>query len=181
MIYLTSDTHFFHDNIRKYCDRKFQSVYEMNDVLISNWNSVVKSDDEVYHLGDVAFGNPVEVQKILNKLNGKIYLVRGNHEKTILGSKCINRFEWVKDMYQFEYKSIVDEKTYFFVLCHFPFLTWNRSHKGSICGFGHQHNKINNPTVRRYDVGVDANDYTPISIEKLIEIMKPISFGVGNQ
>ena len=56
-IWFTSDTHFFHNNIIDYCKRPFVNAEEMNEYIIKQWNSVVKPQDEVYHLGDFAFGN----------------------------------------------------------------------------------------------------------------------------
>ena len=56
-IFWTSDSHYFHNNILKYCNRPFGSVEAMNEALVANWNSVVKPDDHVYHLGDFCFGN----------------------------------------------------------------------------------------------------------------------------
>ena len=78
MIFFTSDTHFNHKAIISYCSRPFESVEEMNDRLIDNWNQVVKPSDTVYHLGDFAlYCNDIE--QIRKKLNGKINLIQGNH------------------------------------------------------------------------------------------------------
>ena len=68
-VYLISDTHFGHKNIISYCNRPFSSVEEMDKTLIKNWNSVVKKEDTVYHLGDFAFGNKEFTQKIIKQLN----------------------------------------------------------------------------------------------------------------
>lgn len=77
--YFIADTHFGHTNIIKYCNRPFSNVEEMNEELIKYWNSVVNEDDIVYHLGDFAFKNG-DITNLVSKLNGKIYLIRGNHD-----------------------------------------------------------------------------------------------------
>ena len=78
-IFFTSDTHFFHKNIIKYCNRPFGSVEEMNEALVANWNSVVGPDDHVYHLGDFCFGNVEKWNWCLEpgRLNGHIHLILG--------------------------------------------------------------------------------------------------------
>ena len=82
MIYLTSDQHFNNYNILKYQadTRPFGSVAEMNEALIRRWNSVVKPDDTVYVLGDFIMGVAEKAQDILDRLNGNIKLIRGNHD-----------------------------------------------------------------------------------------------------
>ena len=79
-IFITSDTHFSHKNIIKYCNRPFSSVEEMNSVLTDNWNSIVSKDDLVIHLGDFSFGRTIEsIKNHLDKLNGNKILILGNH------------------------------------------------------------------------------------------------------
>lgn len=80
-IFVISDTHFNHTNILKFGrDKDFQSVEEMNEVMIERWNSVVKPNDKVYHLGDFAMGPRTEHYKFITALNGKKRLVVGNHD-----------------------------------------------------------------------------------------------------
>lgn len=170
--FITSDTHFSHCNIIKYANRPFGSVADMNDTIIKNWNDVVSKEDVVYHLGDVGFGNPRIINDILYNLNGNIHLLIGNHEKTVLSNKnSINRFIWIKDYFQMKYFS-ENEKEYFFVMSHYPFLTWNRCHYGSISLHGHSHSIENSKEVKRFDVGVDANKFSPVDIEYIIEFFK---------
>lgn len=80
MIYFIADTHFNHPNIIKYCNRPFKNTYEMNEYIIQKWNSVVKKDDTVYHLGDVGFGSLQEVKSLVERLNGTKILLKGNHD-----------------------------------------------------------------------------------------------------
>lgn len=79
-LFFTSDTHFFHEGIIKFCNRPFESVEEMNETLIRNWNETVPEDGTVFHLGDFAFGGWREWMSAYNRLNGKIYLILGNHD-----------------------------------------------------------------------------------------------------
>ena len=81
MIYFISDTHFNHENIIKYCNRPFKNIKEMNQAIIENWNEVIKEDDVVYHLGDLALGRKEDIYEITSKLKGVKYIIRGNHDK----------------------------------------------------------------------------------------------------
>src|ERR1700680_540882 len=84
----TSDTHFGHENIIKYCARPFKTSWEMDAAMVNNWNGVVGPPDTVYHLGDFAFGRgaqPEYISKIAKQLHGKIHLIIGNHEKIAQG------------------------------------------------------------------------------------------------
>ena len=81
-IFVCSDCHFNHKNILKYEPeaRPFETVEEMNEKIISNWNSVVSPEDTVYVLGDFAMGLPEKIPSIVERLNGKIIIIRGNHD-----------------------------------------------------------------------------------------------------
>lgn len=93
--FFTSDTHFNHANIIRFCNRPFNDVEQMNETLIANWNRVVQPEDTVFHLGDFCLGGSVEWTKILNRLNGKIYLILGNHDIKNIRQGYMRRFEEV--------------------------------------------------------------------------------------
>lgn len=82
--WITSDTHFFHENIIGFCRPQFSNVQEMNEIIIENWNNVVKRDDKVIHLGHFALGgekyNEFDIMGLIMRLNGHIHLVAGNHD-----------------------------------------------------------------------------------------------------
>lgn len=80
MIYFIADTHFYHENIIKYCNRPFKNSKQMNEYIVNKWNSVVTKDDIVYHLGDVGFGSTDELKELVGRLNGTKILIRGNHD-----------------------------------------------------------------------------------------------------
>lgn len=84
--YIISDTHFNHFNIIKYCDRPFKDINDMNNTIINNWNKIVNKDDLVYHLGDFFLGSKYDLKDIVSRLNGKIYLIRGNHDRLTVKS-----------------------------------------------------------------------------------------------
>lgn len=81
MNWLTSDTHFNHANVVRYCGRPFRDAHEMNEALIARWNERVSPDDTVFHLGDFAMGSPDEWPAIASRLNGRKMLVLGNHDR----------------------------------------------------------------------------------------------------
>ena len=94
-LFFTSDTHFNHTNILRYCNRPFKTVGQMNETIITNWNNVVGPDDVIFHLGDFCLGGAEEWNKILDRLNGRIYLVLGNHDIKNIRQGFIDRFEHV--------------------------------------------------------------------------------------
>lgn len=175
-IWFTSDLHFFHKNIIALSHRSFRDVEEMNDQIIKNWNRCVQVNDQVYVLGDVSFGNKTKTRELLNRLNGKIFLVRGNHDHDILkGEGCVERFEWVKDYYYLKVQDTdgPDGKIQPIILMHYPILSWNHMGYGSWMLHGHTHGSLlADPTKKRHDVGVDNNCMRPISYEQVKEIMK---------
>ena len=89
-VFFTSDTHFYHGNIIRFCNRPFKDVEMMNETIISNWNNTVGQDGIVFHLGDFCLGGSAEWSKILDRLNGKIYLIMGNHDLKNIRQGYIN-------------------------------------------------------------------------------------------
>ncbi len=79
--FFTSDTHYYHRNIISYCARPFSDVDQMHRAMIQNWNEIVGPGDTVYHLGDFAFGSVAQIADIRRKLEGRIVLIRGNHDR----------------------------------------------------------------------------------------------------
>ena len=171
MIYFTSDLHFYHEKIIRHCNRPFSDAQEMNEKLIQNWNSVVTLTDEVYILGDVTMKGPEQAFAVLSRLSGKKYLIRGNHDYFVDKGdwqKYSWLFEWVKDYHELNFKN---QK---FVLFHYPIAEWNGFFRGAIHLHGHQHNfaaynlQQKQAGLRRYDVGVDANNFSPVSLEAIV-------------
>lgn len=175
MIYFTSDTHFWHSNVIKYSNRPFNNVEEMNNILINNWNNIVKNEDEVWHLGDFSFGNQDKTKELFNRLNGRINIIFGNHDQILKKTK-FNLSDYVES-YQ-DYKELkVDGQLY--VLMHYPLYTWNKGHYGSYMLHGHSHNTLSHlNTGTRIDIGVDCFNYSPVSIEQVNDIMSKRIYNV---
>ncbi len=171
MIYFISDTHFNHDNILKYCKRPFKDVKDMNDALIKNWNSVVKDDDTIYHLGDLALGDKNDFVSIAKKLNGNKYLIRGNHDNFKVSFYEENGFKVLKN-------PPIKLDKYKLYLSHTPRMD-SELPSGYINIHGHIHNNILNdlkvyplkyysPNLH-FNVSVDVIGFTPISIDDLLK------------
>lgn len=183
--FFTSDTHFGHANIIKYCSRPFASVEEMDNTLIHNWNAVVRPEDTVYHLGDFAVGGG-PAAPYLRRLNGTIYFCLGNHDKRLRFIKAYLDIELeLQDHFAGSYLN--DDKVKFgipylrevtvekqeIVLCHYAMKVWNGSHKGSWQLYGHSHGTLpDDPNSLSCDVGVDCWNYFPVSMEQLRDKMK---------
>lgn len=168
-VWFTSDTHFNHKWLVAH--RGFDSVEAMNELLIERWNDRVRKGDRVYHLGDVSLGNIPDTRQILDRLNGQIYLIRGNHESVAEHRKNVTRFEWVKDYHSLR---VGEQKIY---LCHYAFRTWNCMHHGSWNLHGHSHGSLEDlPTMKQIDVGVDCHEFAPISFDEVAERMSRKTF-----
>ena len=90
-----SDTHFDHSNIIGYCARPFVDVVEMNNILVDNWNAIVKEQDKVYFLGDIGLGRHSKSKDYwLNKLNGEIVFILGDHDKDRKNTKLNEKLEY---------------------------------------------------------------------------------------
>lgn len=165
MIYFISDTHFNHNNIIKFCNRPFNDVLEMNEVLIDNWNKVVKPTDNIYHLGDVGFGH---INHILERLNGKKYLITGSHDKNVHLIK--KYFIGIDNM------KVIKEKIPI-TLCHYAMRTWYHSHFNTWHLYGHSHGNLEG-LGKSFDVSVENILYKPISLLEIQKIMesKPNNF-----
>lgn len=162
MIYFIADTHFNHANIIKYCNRPFNNIDEMNEYIINKWNSTIKDNDIVYHLGDVGFGALAEVKNLIERLKGTKVLIRGNHDLKI----SINTWEEIGFSKVYKKKIILDN----FLLTHAP---TEEVEKGQINIFGHIHNKPLDEKFNKRNhicVSCDVIDYTPISIEEIKKI-----------
>ena len=169
MIYYTSDLHLGHKNIIKYENRPFKDIHEMTLSLIKNWNNKIKSNDEVYILGDLAFiGNPLPIEILMSfikQLNGKIHLIRGNHDKWV-DKKNFNPRLFESINY---YKEIKDQGKDI-ILCHYPIENWNGMEHGSIHLHGHLHSyKTELYRENRFNVGVDNWNYEPVSLDEITE------------
>jgi len=160
MIWFTADTHFSHKNVIKYCNRPFDSINDMNDCLIYNWNSLVSPGDIVYHLGDFGNDRDPAIVSVFNKLKGNKILIQGNHDHSAI--RNLN-WGWVKQVYYLK-----EHKLW---LSHFPHVYWHFSYYGSRHLFGHEHGKFDG-IGKSIDVGVDTNDYKPYSINEVNELLK---------
>lgn len=181
-LFMSSDSHFQHFNISKYCHRPFESRKEMDDALIANWNSVVPEDGIVVHCGDFMLPHKTgdkEYKKIWDKLNFKLLLLcRGNHDRIECGTYMYgDKTVIVVDIAMVEVEGIK------IMTCHYPLLAYPSDYQV----FGHIHtlsdgtcNGIDGDVVEKlrktqYDVGVDQNGYTPVSYWKLVDIFRNIA------
>jgi calcineurin-like phosphoesterase family protein len=165
-VWFTSDSHHSHDNILKYCKRPWPDTRSMNEALIANWNARVQKGDIVYYLGDFFLTRTVEEARIIRKrLNGSIRMIRGNHDQ--IAEQMRNEFEFVKDYSETSLESPSGKK-HRIVMMHYPILSWRGLRSGAIHLHGHSHGATPViPGVLRRDVGVDCNNFAPVSWEEI--------------
>jgi calcineurin-like phosphoesterase family protein len=191
MIFFTSDLHIYHTNVIKYCARPYSSVEEMNEMLVKNWNDVVGPEDTVYCLGDFSMAfRPVET--FSPRLNGKKYLVPGNHDFCHSYHKKSrneeNRKKWIK-AYEDNGWTVLPEQTTLDIpgiatvnICHHPYylvatenyddkyVKWRPKDDGRwlLCGHVHEKWKV---VGKMINVGVDQWDFKPVAITEIEKII----------
>lgn len=158
-VFFTADTHFGHKGILRLSARPFPDVDAMDEALIEAWNETVGPGDLVYHLGDFCFRGSKPAAKILERLNGEIVLLRGNHDSA--NTAKLDRWRGVHDLLELSL-----ERTRL-VLCHYPLLEWPGAFKGAVHLHGHTHGAVA-PNRQRIDVGVDVWPYRPVRLAEIL-------------
>jgi calcineurin-like phosphoesterase family protein len=180
-VFFTSDTHFHHAKVVTYNGRPFSDVNHMNEEMIRLWNETVPVDGHVFHLGDFSLGTPQKTKEVLERLNGKIYLLKGNHEKSVMRKQGVREmFVWIKDRYELYVPDETARKGILgIVMQHYAMRVWNKSHHGAIHLYGHSHDNLDKEGAwgKSMDVGVDSayrilGEYRPFSLREVMNIMK---------
>jgi len=180
-IFFSADDHWWHEGVISYSARPFANVEEMNAALIKNWNDKVGMHDLVFVLGDMVFGGTTKWKEILEQLHGNIVLVMGNHDFINYKNNLGPYFEAVVQQL---YLNIDGRSVY---LNHYPFLCYGGSyrkidknavyqlhghvHSGPNCDIGRDLPRLVNCFPYQYDVGVDNNNYTPVSWNEVDKII----------
>ena len=144
----------------------------MDDKMVENWNSLVKPNDIVFHLGDFCFGSIDNWKAIRSRLNGTIRLIRGNHDKLQTG-QISDLFESINDYLKIRVEDKDGNQGWqYLILSHYAFRVWDQSHHNSFHLYGHSHGNLpDDPTSLSFDVGVDCHDFRPISYDQVKQIM----------
>ena len=186
-LWFTSDTHYDHKNIcaattnwvgAENLTRKFSSLEQMNDELVTSINNKVGQDDILFHLGDWSFNGFENIRKFRERIVCKnVHLILGNHDHHIERDKdniqsifsSVN--EYLSLDVKWEGKGKFEHAR--FVLMHYPIASWNGMNDGVIHLHGHVHlpNNLRVADGKAMDVGVDGNNYEPIELNEIIKIM----------
>lgn len=166
--FFVSDTHFYHGNSLKFLRAdgvtrmrpEFETVEEMNEHMVDRWNSVVGRKDTIYHLGDFAMGTSAWVFKILDRMNGRKILLKGNHDKA-RPSIYLRYFHDVRG--SMNRKTPGGVKVIF---THYP--VHPTSLYKAVNVHGHIHEKTIPDDPRYINVSVERTDYTPIPWHDLV-------------
>ncbi len=163
--FVSSDLHFGHPNILKYCNRPFDTVNKMNNSLINNWNQIVGKEDTAYIIGDLSHcATYNQVASCVSRLNGNLHLILGNHDTFTPWQYIEMGFSSVHT--SFKYRDVY--------MAHDP-AVHTALPKGSILLCGHVHNwQPFNPNNRStdpiiYNVGVDCHDFKPVKMDDILK------------
>ena len=164
-IWFTSDTHFSSDRTLNLSCRPFSGTDEMDWTMIERWNNVVGPKDKVYHLGDFGENWP------LDYLTGDIKFIPGNYEKEGKSSIDSSKVEVLGEITK------LNLDNHNFVLSHEPLLAKGTQKDNEFCLFGHIHGRQMIKKFGGLDVGVDCNNFTPVSLNKVLFYKNAIEKG----
>jgi calcineurin-like phosphoesterase family protein len=191
MRFYTSDSHIWHRNIIRHCNRPFASVEEMNETLTERWNAVVSPFDTVIRLGDVGMGWKPQTAEVVEQLNGYKVLIPGNHDEvsSVAGAarreRFLSRYLEVFDEVWDETESGYPIADWEVRLCHYPSQGDSRDYDRHVHlrppddgmpllhGHTHSHEKISGP--RAFHVGVDAHNFTPVPEEEIVAWLETLT------
>ena len=159
--FVTSDTHFFHENIIKYENLPFENADKMNAHIINQWNSVVTPDDEVWCLGDMFFCSKEKAKEIMNQLNGHKKLVYGNHDN--------HGIQWFLDVgFEDVSKHPITINGYVH-LQHYP-PEYTKQETPEIWIYGHVHNSPDYHTIDKNTacVCISRWDFRPVRLDYIV-------------
>lgn len=181
MNYFISDPHFGHKNCLAFDNRPFATIEEHDEYLIKSWNEAVGVDDDVYIIGDISWYNSTKTIEIFSKLNGRLHLIKGNHDTTVLKNPELrNLFVEITD-----YKELFVDKDTSIVLCHYPIPCFKNHYYGWYHLYGHVHTsfewnmmentkrlmtELYDKQCKMYNVGamMPYIGYTPRTLEQII-------------
>ncbi|WP_354456458.1 metallophosphoesterase [Methylobacterium sp. 1030] len=169
--FFTADSHIGHATVlkpRMNQPRTFATIKAHDEALVAAWNSVVRPDDIVWHLGDFAYKCDLAyASSIRKRLNGRIRLVRGNHDE--IGE----RLDWDGPVVDVQRVFVQDPgmpKPQGIWCSHYAHRTWPHAHHGDLHLYGHSHGSL--PGTRTsLDVGVDCWDWAPVRLEQILKRM----------
>lgn len=194
--FFTSDTHFGHKNIITLGDgRPFRDITHMNEMIVHNWNALVRPDDTVYHLGDVALGPIEDSLKYISRLNGRKVMITGNHDRPF---PPMSKFkdekiaEWTEVYKRAGFDEVWENHRillgdYHFALSHFPYdgdhtredryNEYRLRDLGIPLIHGHTHGKekltLSKGGTKMVHVGMDAWNFAPVSAMAVIDLIDP--------
>lgn len=166
--FFTADLHFGHRGMIDRGYRKFADIDEMDEAIVAAWNAKVpEKNARVYLLGDISFRPARDTYPLLRRLNGKLHLIRGNHDRSCENVAVQTLFESISDI-----KEVWADRQKL-MLCHYAMMTWNGMHHGSWMLHGHSHGSLPIDLGKpRMDVGIDcSSDYSPFSYSEVAAYM----------
>lgn len=157
--WIISDTHFLHDNIDRYCNRPDG----WQETIIENWNRLIRPEEIVFHVGDLALGKKENIEGLASKLNGRLYLMRGNHDRRSNGFYQRLGITLVPDPHLMNQPSGIN-----LVFSHRPIVPLE---PGVFNLHGHIHNGVAPELgARQVNLCVEVRDYRPWRLGEILTL-----------